>query len=81
MALTDIERTVLIVVRESEGNWDTRSLDFEYYRRSQQPLMPSILHTLRDLERRGFVSEVACQGGTGPAWQVTADGARAIEVG
>lgn len=81
MTLTDIERAVLVVVHESDGRWDTRGLDFEYYRRSQQPVKPSILHLLRQLKSRGLVSEVAIEGGTGPGWRLTADGARAIEGG
>jgi hypothetical protein len=79
ITLTDIERVVLAVVHESDGRWDTRGLDFEYYRRSQQPLEPSILHVLRHLESRGLVSEMAIEGGTGPGWRLTTEGAHAIE--
>jgi hypothetical protein len=79
MRLTDLERTVLTVVHVSQGRWDTRGLDFEYYRRSQQPVEPSILHVLRDLESRGLVTEVPIEGGTGPGWKLTADGARAVD--
>lgn len=79
MNLTNIERTILAVVQLSQGRWDTRGLDFEYYRRSQQPLESSILHVLRDLESRGLVAEVPIEGGTGPGWKLTADGTRVVE--
>jgi hypothetical protein len=78
VTLSEIERTVLDVVCASQGRWDTRGLDFEYYRRSQQPVEPSILHVLRDLESRGLVTEVPIEGGTGPGWKLTEDGARAL---
>lgn len=79
MTLNSIERTVLTVVQESDGRWDTRGLDFEYYRRSQQPVEPSILHLLRQLEARGLVSEVVIEGGTGPGWRLTDEGSSALE--
>jgi hypothetical protein len=72
--LTRAERTVLEVVAESCGRWDTRALDFEYYGRSQELLEPSLLHVLRDLEARGLVVEVSIPGGTGPGWNVTPAG-------
>lgn len=74
MTLTDVERTVLAAVLASEGRLDTRGLDFEYYRRSQEQVQPSILHVLRDLERRGLVREVPIEGGTGPGWRLTPEG-------
>lgn len=72
--LNDSEGLILEIVAASEGRWDTRSLDFEYYRRRQRQLEPSLLHVLRDLERRGLVTEVPIVGGTGPGWKLTASG-------
>ncbi len=77
-SLTESERTVLEVVAASGGRWDTRGLDFEYYRRSQMPVEPSLLHVLRDLATRGLVVEVPIAGGTGPGWDLTETGIRAI---
>jgi hypothetical protein len=78
--LSDAELVVLEVVATSDGRWDTRGLDFEYYRRSQVPLEPSLLHVLRDLEKRGLVIEVPIAGGTGPGWRLTLSGTRASGV-
>lgn len=78
MTLSNIERAVLAVVQESEGRWDTRGLDFEYYRRSQELISPSILHVLRSLEGRGLVDEVPISGGTGPGWRLTPEGSAVI---
>jgi len=47
----DPELIVLEAVGLSDGRWDTRHLDFEYYSRSQVLLEPNLLHVLRDLER------------------------------
>jgi hypothetical protein len=73
-----MERIILTVVRESDGRWDTRGVDFEYYRRSQDVPVPSLLHVLRDLEARGLVVEVPIAGGTGPGWRLTPAGAQCL---
>jgi hypothetical protein len=77
-AVEDHERIVLEVVAAGGGRLDTRHLDFEYYRRSQVLLEPSILHVLRDLERQGLVDSIPIDGGTGPGWRLTRAGRRAL---
>lgn len=74
MNISEVERTVLEVVGLSDGRWDTRYLDFEYYRRSQILLDPSLMHVLKGLESRGLVESVAIDGGTGPGWRLTTVG-------
>jgi len=79
MTLSPSERTLLEVVRKSDGGWDTRGIDFGYYSREPSELMqPSILHVLRDMESRGLVTAIDT-GGTGPAWRLTERGARLLE--
>lgn len=63
----DHELIILQVVRLSDGRWDTRHLDFEYYSRSRVLLEPNILRVLRDFERRGLVESVPVEGGPAPA--------------
>jgi hypothetical protein len=76
----DPELIVLQVVGLSDGRWDTRHLDFEYYSRSQVLLEPNMLRVLRDLERRGLVLSVPIEGGTGPGWKLTSEGQRVLAV-
>jgi hypothetical protein len=75
----DSELIVLQVVGLSDGGWDTRHLDFEYYSRSQVSLEPNMLYVLRDLERRGLVLSVSIEGGTGPGWKLTSEGRRVLD--
>lgn len=76
----DPELIVLEVVGLSDGRWDTRHLDFEYYSRSQVSLEPNMLRVLRDLERRGLVVPVPVEGGTGPGWKLTSEGRQVLGV-
>lgn len=48
MKLSLTQRTLLEFVRESEGRWTTRSIDFEYYGRSDKVIEPSVLEALRE---------------------------------
>jgi hypothetical protein len=72
------ELIVLEVVELSDGRWDTRHLDFEFYSRSRVLLDPNILHVLRDFERQGLAVSVPLEGGTGPGWRLTPEGRRLL---
>jgi hypothetical protein len=78
IVVKDHELVVLKVVGLSDGRWDTRTLDFEYYSRSRVLLQPHILYVLRDLERQGLVESVPVEGGTGPGWKLTSEGRRVL---
>lgn len=47
-----VELVILKIVELSQGCWDTRNLDFEYYSRSNALIQPNILYVLRDLVAR-----------------------------
>lgn len=81
MPLSDQERVLLELVHASQGRSDTRSLDFQYHRRSSAPLVPHLLAVLQDLEVRGLVSAVTVDRGTGPGWTLTPAGALALAEG
>ena len=76
-----VELVILEIVELSQGRWDTRNLDFEYYSRSNELIQPNILYVLRDLERRGLVEAVAIEGGTGPGWRLTRSGHHLLGIG
>lgn len=76
--MQEYELIVLTVVELSDGQEDTRNLDFAYYRRSQVLLEPNILAVLRDFERRGLVESVYIPNGTGPGWKLTDEGRRTL---
>jgi DNA-binding PadR family transcriptional regulator len=73
------ERIILEVVAASDGRRDTRRLDFDYYARSRDLLEPNIFRALRDLEKRGLVTPVQINGGTGPGWNLTSEGRRTLD--
>ena len=77
--LSPAQRALLAAVDASGGRWDTRGIDFEYYRRSQEPI--AVLDTLRELEVADLVAAVDIPGGTGPGWRLTSIGREALEGG
>ena len=68
-------RSVLEVVRDGGGRWDTRSIDLELGRRGAR-IETGILVDLRQLADQGLVQEDDNEPrGTGPRWRLTELGA------
>jgi Fe2+ or Zn2+ uptake regulation protein len=68
-ALSRSQEALLNVVRESDGQWDTRNIDHVFHQRGGH-LTLTVLAALRELEALGLVAPVAIPNGTGPAWRV-----------
>jgi hypothetical protein len=72
-------RLALEVIRDGQGQWDTRTIDLELGRRGAH-IESGIMEDLRALERRSLIEESSQgSGGTGPRWRLTASGERWLE--
>ncbi|MFC9093168.1 hypothetical protein [Streptomyces sp. NPDC057072] len=68
-------RSVLEVVRDGAGRWDTRSIDLELGRRGAR-IETGILADLRQLAAQDLIQEDDTEPrGTGPRWRLTDLGA------
>jgi hypothetical protein len=68
---------LLELVAESEGRWDTRTLDVLFYERGGTE-GPTVLSRLAELEAGGYIRRLDIEGGTGPAFKLTEAGAEML---